>query len=129
METNSEAKLELDPDVMVNKEVKQDTTSIDKKYGVSLFQDKDSNYDLYQYDSVNGEIYKDDTSYKLDIDSNQFAQLYTAPEVYPVDTSVISVDYTKLIYIVLILQIFVFGYFVMKIIKVRGRYEQSNNQD
>lgn len=129
METNSEAKLELDPDVMVNKEVKQDTTSIDKKYGVSLFQDKDSNYDLYQYDSVNGEIYNDDTSYKLDIDSNQFAQLYTAPEVYPVDTSVISVDYTTLIYVVLIIQIFVFGYFLMKIIKVRGRYEQSNNQN
>lgn len=129
MDTNSETNLELDPDVMVNKEVKQDTTSIDKKYGVSLFQDKDSNYNLYQYDSAHGDIYNDDTSYKLDIDSNQFAQLYTAPEVYPVDTSVLSVDYTKLIYVVLILQIFVFGYFVRKIIKVRGRYEQSNNQN
>lgn len=121
MDSNSEVQLELDPDVMVNKDNEQETTSIDKKYGVSLFQDKDGQYNLYQYDNVTGQIYSNDTDYPLSIDTNQFANLYTTPEVYSVDTSIINVDYTRMLYVILVLQIIVVGYFVMKIIKVRGK--------
>lgn len=121
MDSNSEVQLELDPDVMVNKDTKQETTSIDKKYGVSLFQDKDSEYTLYHYDDVNGQIYTTGGEYPLSIDTNQFANLYTVPEVYSVDTSIINVDYTRMLYLILALQIIVVGYFVVKIIKVRGK--------
>lgn len=121
MDTNSEVQLELDPEVMVNKDEKQETTSLDKKYGVSLFQDKDTNYSLYQYDGVNKQIYNDETGYKLDIATNQFANLYTEPAVYSVDTSMSTVDYTKALYIILIAQVIIVGYFVRKIVKVRGR--------
>lgn len=121
MDTNSEAQLKLDPEVMVNKDEKQETTSLDKKYGVSLFQDKDTNYSLYQYDGVNKQIYNDEAGYKLDIATNQFASLYTEPAVYSVDTSMSTADYTKVLYIILIAQVLIVGYFVRKIVKVRGK--------
>lgn len=112
--------LELNPDVIQSKDTKQETTSIDKKYGVSLFQDKDSTYSLYDYDSVNNNIYENDTDYQLNIDTNQFANLYTTPAVYSVDTSIIDVDYTNLLYTILLIQIVVVVYFVYRIMKVRG---------
>lgn len=120
MDTNSEIKLELDPDVMVNKEQEQSTTAIDQKYGVSLFQDKEADYTLYQYDQVNNEIYHDDTDYQLEIDSNQFSNLFTDPEVYSVETSVITTDVTNLLYGILLIQILVVGYFIVKIVKIKG---------
>lgn len=120
MDTNSEVGLELDPDVMVNKEQEQSTTAIDQKYGVSLFQDRDASYQLYQYDQIDGEIYNDDTNYQLEIDSNQFSNLFTSPEVYSVETSVITADFTNILYGILIIQLLVVGYFIVKIVKVKG---------
>lgn len=121
MDTKSETKLILDPEVIESKESKQETTTIDAKYGISLFQKREKVNQLYSYENVQEQIYESSQDYKLNIATNRFANIYTVPEVYAVDTEISVGTYTNLMYIILILQIFTAVYFAIKIIKVRRK--------
>lgn len=121
MEIKSDVKLALNPEVIVNKENKQETTAIDKKYGVSLFGDPVIKQPLYLYQSANDNIYRNQKSYQLEIATDKFASIYSSPEVYAVDTQMMSGDYTSVIYIIIGVQLVVIGYFIIRIVKVRSR--------
>lgn len=121
MEKNSEAKLDIDPKVIVNKDSKQETTALDKKYGISLFNEQDNEYRLYHYDSITDKIYENKYDYQLDIAADQFASLYTSPETYSIETNTVIGDYTSLIYLGLIIELAIVGYFTYKIVKVRSK--------
>lgn len=127
MDTNNEEQLKLDPSVMVNKDETQNVESIDQKYGVELFTEKDADYNLYAYDTVNQQLYTGNDQYTIDLDTDQLASYFTEPVVYPVDVSTSVIDYTNLLIGIMFIQLLVVIYFVVKIIKVKGKNEKSYN--
>lgn len=125
--TSSESYLEIDPSVMINQNEKQQTESIDNKYGVELFTDKNQTYTLYDYDQVTDSLYANDESYSIDVNTDLIANYFTDPVVYSTETNSLDIDYQTIVSVILVTQIIVVVYFSYKIIKSRrSRNEQYN---
>lgn len=125
METSSEQLLEVDPTVIANKDTEQNTISIDRKYDINLFEKSDTSYWLYEYGDLNDQLYQDKLNYELELDMDKFSSLYMVPEKYEVETEVSQTQYTGFLYFVLVFQILVVCYFVVKIVRGRKKHEIS----
>lgn len=125
--TNSESYLEIDPSVMINESTEQQTESIDSKYGIELFTDKNQTYTLYDYDQVSNNLYANDESYSIDVNTDLIANYFTDPVVYTTETNRLDIDYQTIVSVILAVQIIVVVYFSYKIIKSRGRRNEQYN--
>lgn len=121
MDEQNKGQLQIDPSVINSKNTKQNTESIDSKYGVSLFRDEKQEYSIYTYPNTRKYIYSDRKEHVIDINTDKLTPLYTIPEVYPVSTGEFNSEYTNLLIVTIIIQAIVVSYFIVRIITVRSK--------